>query len=80
MKRHLSTLALSALAVAAVGGLTVLRTGLVAEAAWRHDYTPLTVNTLQSQVSATEESKKISAGDFQPRHFLGRELIKSTTF
>lgn len=44
MKRHLSTLALSALAVAAVGGLTVLRTGLVAEAAWRHDYTPLTVN------------------------------------
>lgn len=35
---------------------------------------------LQSQVSATEESKKISAGDFQPRHFLGRELIKSTTF
>ena len=31
MKRHLSTLALSALAVAAVGGLTVLRTGLVAE-------------------------------------------------
>ena len=45
MKRHLSTLALSALAVAAVGGLTVLRTGLVAEAAWRHDYTPLTVNT-----------------------------------
>lgn len=45
MKRHLSTFVLSALAVAAVGGLTVLRTGLVAEAAWRHDYTPLTVNT-----------------------------------
>ena len=44
MKRHLSTFVLSALAVAAVGGLTVLRTGLVAEAAWRHDYTPLTVN------------------------------------
>ena len=38
------------------------------------------IATLQSQVSATEESKKISAGDFQPRHFLGRELIKSTTF
>lgn len=45
MKRHLSTFVLSALAVAAVGGLTVLRTGLVAEAAWRHEYTPLTVNT-----------------------------------
>lgn len=28
MKRHLSTLALSALAVAAVGGLTVLRPAL----------------------------------------------------
>ena len=40
MKRHLSTFVLSALAVAAVGGLTVLRTGLVVEAAWRHDYTP----------------------------------------
>lgn len=38
------------------------------------------VTSLQSQVSATEESKKISAGDFQPKHFLGRELIKSTTF
>ena len=38
------------------------------------------VDTAESQVSATEESKKISAGDFQPRHFLGRELIKSTTF
>ena len=36
--------------------------------------------TAESQVSATEESKKISAGDFQPRHFLGRELIRSTTF
>ena len=33
MKRRLSTIALSALAVAAVGGLTVLRTGLAAEAA-----------------------------------------------
>ena len=43
---------------------------------WDDGYT----GTLQSQVSATEESKKISAGDFQPRHFLGRELIKSTTF
>ena len=42
--------------------------------------TPSGLPTLQSQVSATEESKKISAGDFQPRHFLGRELIKSTTF
>ena len=49
MKRHLSTLALSALAVAAVGGLTVLRTGLVVEAAWRHDYTPLTGEYLPCQ-------------------------------
>ena len=45
MKRRLSTIALSALAVAAVGGLTVLRTGLAAEAAWRNQYTPLTRNT-----------------------------------
>ena len=45
MKRRLSTIALSALAVVAVGGLTVLRTGLAAEAAWRNQYTPLTRNT-----------------------------------
>lgn len=45
MKRRLSALILPSLTIAAVGGLTVLRTGLVAEAAWRHDYTPLTVNT-----------------------------------
>ena len=45
MKRRLSTIALSALAVVAVGGLTVLRSGLVAGAAWRHEYTPLTRNT-----------------------------------
>lgn len=45
MKRRLSTIALSALAVVAVGGLTVLRTGLAAEAAWRNHYTPLTRNT-----------------------------------
>ena len=44
------------------------------------DDQPIDGYLLQSQVSATEESKKISAGDFQPRHFLGRELIKSTTF
>ena len=45
MKRRLSTIALSALAVVAVGGLTVLRSGLVADAAWRYEYTPLTRNT-----------------------------------
>ena len=28
-----------------IGGRGIRRTGLVAEAAWRHDYTPLTVNT-----------------------------------
>ena len=44
------------------------------------DDQPIDGYLLQSQVSATEESKKISAGDFQSRHFLGRELIKSTTF
>lgn len=40
MKRRFSTLLLSALAVVAVGGLTLLRTGLTAEAA-RQDWTPL---------------------------------------
>ena len=40
MNRHFSTLALSALALVAVGGLTLLGTGLVAEAA-RRDWTPL---------------------------------------
>ena len=40
MKRRFSSLLLSALAVVAVGGLTLLRTGLTAEAA-RQDWTPL---------------------------------------
>ena len=67
MKRHLSTLALSALAVAAVGGLTVLRTGLVAEAAWRHDYTPLTVNTYPVSGSFTDISVTDYYADVQFR-------------
>ena len=41
MNRRFSTLLLSALAFAAVGGLTVLRTGLAAEAAGYRDWTPL---------------------------------------
>lgn len=44
MKHHLSTLVLSALAVVAVGGLTVLRTNLVADAAWRSTATLVTKN------------------------------------
>ena len=44
MKHHLSTLVLSALAVVAVGGLTVLRTNLVAAAAWRSTATLVTKN------------------------------------
>ena len=36
--------------------------------------------TADYQVSATHSEKKTSEGDFQPKHFLGRELIKSTTF
>ena len=44
MKHHLSTLVLSALAVVAVGGLTVLRTNLVADAAWRNTATLVTKN------------------------------------
>ena len=67
MKRHLSTLALSALAVAAVGGLTILRTGLVAEAAWRHDYTPLTVNTYPVSGSFTDISVTDYYADVQFR-------------
>ena len=67
MKRHLSTFVLSALAVAAVGGLTVLRTGLVAEAAWRHDYTPLTVNTYPVSGSFTDISVTDYYADVQFR-------------
>lgn len=44
MKHHLSTIILSALAVVAVGGLTVLRTNLVADAAWRNPATLVTKN------------------------------------
>lgn len=44
MKHHLSTIVLSALAVVAVGGLTVLRTNLVADAAWRSTATLVTKN------------------------------------
>lgn len=44
MKHHLSTIVLSALAVVAVGGLTVLRTNLVADAAWRNTATLVTKN------------------------------------
>lgn len=44
MKHHLSTLFVSALAVAAVGGLTLLRTGLAADAAWRNAATVVTKN------------------------------------
>lgn len=44
MKHHLSTIVLSALAVVAVGGLTVLRTNLVADAAWRNAATLVTKN------------------------------------
>lgn len=44
MKHHLSTIILSALAVVAVGGLTVLRTNLVADAAWRSTATLVTKN------------------------------------
>ena len=43
MNRHFSTLALSALALVAVGGLTLLRTGLVAEAARRDKEFPQSV-------------------------------------
>ena len=48
-------------------------------------YAPLSVTacgraTAGCQVSATHSEKKTSEGDFQPKHFLGRELIKSTTF
>lgn len=67
MKRHLSTFVLSALAVAAVGGLTVLRTGLVAEAAWRHDYTPLTVNTYPVSGNFTDISVTDYYADVQFR-------------
>lgn len=33
----------------------------------------------ESQASATHSASKTSAGVFQPRHFLGRWLIRSTT-
>lgn len=58
MKHHLSTLFVSALAVVAVGGLTVLRTGLVADAAWRNASTLVTKNypvtTGFTDISVTE--------------------------
>lgn len=67
MKRRLSNLALSALTVAAVSGLTVLRTGLAADAAWRQDYTPLTVNTYPVSESFTGISVTDYYADVQLR-------------
>ena len=67
MKRRLSNLALSALTVAAVSGLTVLRTGLAADAAWRQDYTPLTVNTYPVSESFTGISVTDYYADIQLR-------------
>ena len=67
MKRRLSNLALSALTVAAVSGLTVLRTGLAADAAWRQDYIPLTVNTYPVSESFTGISVTDYYADVQLR-------------
>ena len=67
MKRRLSNLALSALTIAAVSGLTVLRTGLAADAAWRQDYTPLTVNTYPVSESFTGISVTDYYADVQLR-------------
>lgn len=50
-----------------LGGLTVLRTGLVAEAAWRHDYTPLTVNTYPVSGNFTDISVTDYYADVQFR-------------
>ena len=70
MKR-LSTLVLSALAIAAVSGLTVLRTGLVAEAArpgrW-DSWTPLVTTTYPVEGSFTDIAITDFYADVHLRH------------
>ena len=46
---------------------------------YESEYLPLSEALAESQASATPKLWNTSAGERQPRHFLGRELIRSTT-